>query len=386
MKTYNVAIVGCGPMGVENFFDDTIPYTYSFAGAVLKNTGTILTALVDKNEAKLKEVARKLTQRGYSGFSIYTSLDEAITKSKHNNNPIHIVCCAAGPSVNSAVIHEAKHNQEIQGVYCEKPLALSLDEADALAEIEQKSHLKIQVNYLRNHDSHHRAIINFIREGGIGKLLLVRTLYKRGIIGVFPHTSALLGILFDKPLSVSGIYSPLLNTTCLEDPNIDGIVTYFYAPENRAINVHVGATWSGKTENMTYIYEFEFTGTNGRISILENGFRLRYERMEPMRFLGHIQHAPYDTAKSPLELTKDIPFKQGMTEGLQRLIHAIETNTPASCSAANARDAEEIAHALAISASLEGKIVQFPMTDRIHAFTNSRTGINILKEEAGMKD
>lgn len=33
-KVCNVAIAGCGSMGVENLFDKSIPFVYSFAGAV----------------------------------------------------------------------------------------------------------------------------------------------------------------------------------------------------------------------------------------------------------------------------------------------------------------------------------------------------------------
>ena len=144
------------------------------------------------------------------------------------------------------------------------------------------------------------------------------------------------------------------------------------------------ATGRGEIENNTYLFELEFTGTKGRISILENGWRLRYEKMEPSRVFGSLgELMPYDSARIPLELKADAP-REFMIEGLQRLVDAIEKDTPTGCSAAMSRDAEEVAHALMISAQ-EKKTIGIPLQNRTHAFANARAGVKLLKEEAGKK-
>src|SRR3989344_4936373 len=339
MKTYNVAIVGCGSMGVENMFED-FPFTYSFAEAALRNPKTRFAVIIDADKYKLEAVNMRIrTERGISDFHTYTSLESAVKGEGTDGRMIDIVCCAAG----------------------------------------------LQINYLRNHDQHHRAVIDYIRNGGIGDLLTVRTLYKGGVLAVFPHTSALLSLLFDKAISVSGVYSPLLNTRCLEDPNIDGVVRYCFAPQNREINVSATATGRGEIENNTYLYEFEFTGTKGRISILENGLGTRYEVMEPSRVFGSLGLLmPYESRRIPLELKTDSP-REFMVDGLENLICAIENNGETACSARRARDAEEIAHALAISAAQNGMCVELPLKDRDHAFANAQAGVNLLKKEAGIK-
>ena len=63
-------------------------------------------------------------------------------------------------------------------------------------------------------------------------------------------------------------------------------------------------------------------------------------------------------------------------------IDAIEHDTPTNCNVALARDAEEVAHALAIAAQ-EGKTVSLPLADRTHAFANMKAGVKSLKEEVG---
>jgi predicted dehydrogenase len=371
MKKYRTAVIGCGSMGVLNMFEPS-PYTYSFAGAIQKS-GNALVALVDANETSAKTASEKL-----GGISFFTDYRAMLDMVKPD-----IVCCAAGADVNAAVINEATA-RGVKGVYCEKPLVLSLAEADKLAAIEQCSKTKIQVNYLRNYETFHRATLDFIRNGGIGNLQAVRTTYNGGVLAVFPHTTALLSKLFDGARSVSGVISPIENISTKDDPNIDGVIRYHFAPQKRDVSVQIIATGRGKEENNTYIYELEFIGSKARINILEDGFRVRYEEMRPARIapsLG-ITH-PYDTAYVPIALKNESP-REFMIEGMQRLIAAIENNTATDCNVSCARDAEEIAHALAISACKNGQSIALPLEDRTHAFADARAGNTLLKQQAGI--
>ncbi len=370
MREYRCVVIGCGPMGVTNI-EEPLPFTYSFAGAILKNPRTKLAAIADVDAAKAKWAKQLNT-------SFYTDFKQMIDEQEPD-----IVCCAAGPKVNyeAAELAAAKG---VMGFYCEKPLVLSLKEADELEGLEKKSGTKMQVNYLRNYDACHRSILNYVRNGGIGNLQAVRTTYCGGIMSVFPHTTALLSKLFDKAVSVSGIVSPISNLSTRSDPNVDGVIRYHFAPQNRDVSVQVLATGRGKEENNTYIYELEFTGSKARISIKENGWRIEYEEMLPSRvFQGYETH-PFRVDRIPPELKIDAP-REFVIEGLQSLICAIETGKETECSFRCARDAEEIAHALAISAAQEGKTVYLFLEDRTHAFESARAGINVLREQAGLK-
>lgn len=380
---FNVAIVGCGYMGVTHLFDTTFPFTYSYAGAIFKTPGTKLVALIDSDMEKLNAAKEKLLDGKYLTDCITsTSVEGAIAKLGRNRS-IDIICCTAGPCANSLIIHNVVR-WGVKGIYCEKPLALSLSEADALAQIEKESGIKIQVNYHRNFDVFHRSVIDYITAGGIGNLLIVRVLYKGGIIAVAPHAFAFLQLLFQQPYLVYGIDSPLLNTRCLEDPNVNGLIRYFF--EDRLIDVSVMATGRGDLEeNNTYIFEIEFTGTKGRISILENGARCRYEKMELSRFSpSHGDLMPYDSLRIPPELKSPDGPRESIVEGMHMLVDAINTNKPTNCSAATSRDAEEIAHALALSAELH-KPMSFPLEKRTHEFRDFRAGTASLREENKVK-
>lgn len=369
MKPYRAAVIGCGAMGVgtENVF----PFTYNFADAIRKNPQAELVGVMDTNEAAARTAGERLK---VPFFTESRALFEQAAPD--------IVCCAAGPQVNAGTAYEAAV-RGVKGVYCEKPLVLSLKEADELAMLEANSKTKFQVNYLRNYDTCHRAVMDYIRQGKLGNLQAVRTTYCGGVMSVFPHTTALLTLLFDKPVSVSGVLSPIANISTRVDPNIDGVIRYHFAPQNRDVSVQLLATGRGKDENNTYIYELEFTGSKGRISIKENGWRVEYEEMLQSRIFPQFEKHPYCVDRVPPELKADAP-REFMIEGIQQLIDAIEHDTPTACGFARSRDAEEIAHALAISAAKGGQTVALPLEERTHAFENARAGIAVLMEQAGI--
>ena len=78
-KQYAVAIVGCGAMGIELIFDKTLPFLYTFAGAIFKNPQTKLVALIDTDVHKARNIIKRLKEEGYpSDFDCYASLREAV--------------------------------------------------------------------------------------------------------------------------------------------------------------------------------------------------------------------------------------------------------------------------------------------------------------------
>lgn len=371
-KKYNSAIIGCGSMGVGNIDEKTIPFTYSFAGAVLGNPRAQLVALVDSDSEKATKYGERF---GVPCFSDWKLMLDKI-------NP-DIVCCAAGPKVNSDVIKDGVE-RGLKGIYCEKPLSLSLAGLDELSELEKRTNTKIQVNYLRNYDIFHNSVLDFVRQGGIGNLQLVRILYNGGVNAVFPHATALLGKLFNRAIEVSGVYSPIKNITTEHDPNIDGSILFRFEPQNRNVTAQLAATGRGKTENNTYYFEIELTGSEKRLSILHNGWTLRSEEIRDSHVFGGSARIrwPYETSYIPPLIRNDVP-REFMIYGLSSLIDAIENNTPTLCNINLSRNAEEISHALAISAENQGKIIKLPLEGdyRNHRFEESLAGVDLLRRQ-----
>ena len=385
-KVYNVAIVGAaGDMGSGNMFDERIPFVYSYAGAVLQNQRTKLVALIDTDSTKLSVLYGRLWALGHRGFRAYSTLADAIANEEEVYGTIDIVCSAVSPAVNAATIKTAvKHG--LRGVYVDKPLALNLAEADEIAQLEETSGIKLQVNYLRNFDPCHNAILDYIRRGDLGTLLTVRCLYKGGVIGVGPHSIALLNKLFGMPKWVSAVASPILNTRAPADPNVDATLRYHFAEQGHDINVSLVATGKGDFPNSTYLFGFEFIGTKGIIKIEENGWRVVFERMEESRIFGSLgETMPYRTDTVPLALKADAP-REFMLDGLADLVDALDNDRQPVCSAVPSCGAEEVAHALKLSADAAGASVALPLADRNHAFAGSVTGMQVLRTENAEKE
>ncbi len=387
-RNYKVAVIGCGAMGASNFLELRIPFAYSAVGATLKHPRAELVSLVDTDQEKLSAYSQRLKVPGYPDFR------EMIDRV----NP-DILWCAAGPVVNEAVIYEGAAAGGVRGIFVEKPLALSVRSLDRLAELELGTTTKIQVNYLRNYDAFHDDILRFVKEGGLGKLQIVRFLYNGGVKAVFPHATAfLMNGLFDKAVSVSGVHSPIENISTKHDPNIDGTIRFgfdcldkrFYIDEQgvytpRNVTASFNATGRGKDENNIYLYEIEFTGSEGRLTILHNGWDVRYEKMAPTELFNVGSRMPYDIHSMPVQLRSHMPMREPLVDGLTHLIESIEEDKPTRCNLRFTRDVEEISHALALSAEHNGQTYKLPLEgeDRNHAFKEALAGTDLQKKQAG---
>ena len=83
MEKYKCAVIGCGRMGVTNIDDKTLPFTYSFAGAILKNPKAELVALVDTDEQKVHSLGARFNVLSYTDF-----------RDMFDDIEPDIVCCA----------------------------------------------------------------------------------------------------------------------------------------------------------------------------------------------------------------------------------------------------------------------------------------------------
>ncbi|WP_273242152.1 Gfo/Idh/MocA family protein [Hyphomonas atlantica corrig.] len=158
MKTsYNIALIGTGYIG------KTHALAYQAVNSVFPDTPKLVKALVvDINEAAGRRFA---DQFGFQSFS--TDWKDAI-----NNPHIDIVSIATPNFLHKEMAIEAlragKH------VYCEKPLAVSIRDAEEMADaaITSKGLTLVGYNYLCNPILQHAA--QLIQSGKIGKPLFFR--------------------------------------------------------------------------------------------------------------------------------------------------------------------------------------------------------------------
>ncbi|MEM4890548.1 MAG: Gfo/Idh/MocA family oxidoreductase, partial [Nitrososphaerota archaeon] len=120
-------------------------------------------AVVDSNVEAARNLASLLGGAGY-----YESLTEAIRKVDFDavfittptftHHPLTVEAAEAG-----------KH------VFCEKPMALTLREADDMISVARRNNVKLQIGFMRRFDPEFRKAKSLIDEGAIGKPVLVKS-------------------------------------------------------------------------------------------------------------------------------------------------------------------------------------------------------------------
>jgi len=120
--------------------------------------------VVDQNIEAAKNLASAL-----GGVNYYETLTEAIRKKDFDavfiTTPTFTHCPLAVEAAEAG-----KH------IFCEKPIALNLEEADKMISTARKHNVKLQIGFMRRFDPEIRRAKQLVDEGAIGKPVLMKSL------------------------------------------------------------------------------------------------------------------------------------------------------------------------------------------------------------------
>lgn len=153
MKKLRVAIIACGMMGQQH------------TEAVRRIPGTEVVALADPNPAALAGVAEKLGIE--QTFTDYRQMIETVQPDAVHNctpNGMHY-------EINKYCIEHGVH------VYCEKPLAVTLEQAEELTALARTSGVLCAVNFNYRHNAVVQEMRQRVLSGEVGRLFLVTGQY-----------------------------------------------------------------------------------------------------------------------------------------------------------------------------------------------------------------
>ena len=152
MSPVGVCIIGAGRAGMVHAinFRDNVP-------------GASLVAIVRTTKEKAERTAADL---GIGLF--YTDFHQAL------ENPEIDAVCITSPTFTHAeiAIEAAKAGKHI---FCEKPMALNLEEVDAMIEAAERAGVKLQLGFMRRFDAAFLSAKKKIQEGLIGKPMIVKS-------------------------------------------------------------------------------------------------------------------------------------------------------------------------------------------------------------------
>jgi predicted dehydrogenase len=158
MTTFRAGLVGCGRIGTLWETDPPTPLTH--AGALAVCSRTELVAGASRGSEHLQRFGRQ-----WNIDALYLDYREMLEK-----EALDIVCIATHPGLHRPVV-EAAVAAGVKGIFCEKPLALSLEDGDAIVRACRNANVVLSVNHSRRWNPIFLEAKRMVDEGVIGDLL-----------------------------------------------------------------------------------------------------------------------------------------------------------------------------------------------------------------------
>ena len=331
--TYRAGIIGCGRIA-STIEDDVrkapgfglFPYTH--AGVYQRHPHTELVAAADINESALSAFGER-----WGVTALYTDYREMLEREQ-----LDIVSIAALSRLHHEMTLEvAKH--PVKGIFLEKPVAHSLDEADEMIAACRSAGIKVAVNHTRTFDPYYRAAKALIDNGEIGELRAVLSTWKEGFSFGGSHLFDLLRYMVGA--EADWVFCHLDEDRTLTDPGGDVYIVY---KNGVRAHVHMPKVSSAPAD-------VDFIGTEGRIHL--GTYEFQWWKVERI-------NERVVTSERPFPGRHD--GKSGMYTAVEELIDAIETGGETASNLEDGRTALEITVALLMSGQ-RGEVVKLPITD-----------------------
>ena len=329
---YRAAIIGCGRVG-GTFDDDPLrTRIWTHAGAYLAHPRTELVAAADRNPEVLAAFG--------SRWGVPTLYRDARDLLVHEAVDILSICTWSDSHLEIALLGA---ETGVKAIWCEKPIARSLAEADRM--LEGCRNLVLAVNHVRRWDTCYSRVKELLQQGAIGRVQGVICAYSGGISDMGTH-------LFDTLMYLVGaaevVWAHPSAAGLSPDPNLSGDIVF---PDDLLAHV-VG--WDSQAYE---IFEIDILGTDGRLRITNNGYRAE---------LWGVEGSPRYSGVRELEFRRVVhegDEGQRMVEVVSDIVHCIEHGGQTRCSGKDGRASLELAAAF-LKSHRSGRRVPLPLTGR----------------------
>ena len=297
---YSVCLIGCGRMGAT--IDDEVrdrpnsdlflPYSHA---AAIAACGRVEFAGVCDPIAEKAQTARER----YGARQSFTDHEAMIREVKPD-----IVCIATRPSPHAPVSIFAAE-QGVKGIYCEKPLCNSMTEADAMLQSLESNGVRFNYGTQRRYVALYRNLRAMADAGDIGEVQAVIA-HCGSSAAQWGHTHAADMLLY---LSGDGEVEFVQGAAEIDEAAWEGDTLKQDAPISMgyarfANGVHAYLVAAGG-------YEFEVSGTGGKLRTLTNGTGYSWRRLD--------EHGQLQDASGP-----QVPPESGTLRGLEDLVRAMD--------------------------------------------------------------
>ena len=302
MKKLKCAVIGCGRIGC-GFDDNQSNLIKTHAGSYFKNSQTNLVALCDIDKKKLEKYAKK-----YKISKTYTNTSELF-----KNEKLDCVSICTLVSTHLKIVEEAA-NSGVKGIFLEKPISDSINDAKKIIEICKRNKIKLQIDHQRRFHPLYPKIKKILEKGEIGKIQIVNVFYGAGIANTGSHMFDLLRMLFGEIKNISSEHAPKKSQNT-KDPNLDIKIKFLNSTICRVNSL----------DYTNYAkFDIEIYGMKGviKIDLIKN--EARFSKISKKSYVYKI-------------LEKEIIIKESICEtpiqrGLKDLVNSIKLNKKTSSS------------------------------------------------------
>ena len=334
--TYRVGIVGLGRVagGIQEEVAGyagrmLLPYSHTHAYAAVPQTRVCAVADVDpqKTASYLEQ-----WQPEFGAIAAYASYEEMLA-----SEDLDVVSvCTHAPL--HAPVTLAAAQAGVKAVFCEKAMATSLAEADAMIAACDGRNVKLVVNHTRRWDPFYETALALLEEGRIGSVRTVSAHFGGGLLHTGVHWLDAMLLFSQSPaVWVAGALAPGADTA--RDAGGTAVVGF----QNGVMGFIDGQ--SGP------VFEIDVIGTAGRL-------RLSNSDAEFFTF----DSATRTMVKRPFPLVA-YP-RSGMQGAVEEIVRCIERDRPSRADGRVGRAALELALAVYASHASNGARVPLPLADR----------------------
>lgn len=343
MSTYRAAVIGLGRMG--STFDDemkqggSIFLPYCHAPSYFESPQTDLVAGADPHDEQRQIFAERW---GLNEDQMFADYREMLAEVRPD---IVSVCTTAR---HRAQIVQDCARAGVRAIWAEKPIALTLAEADQMLAVCRETNTALAINCARRWNPFFAETRRMIEAGELGDILQVTGYAQCGLSHNGSHLIDTIRYLAGG--EVEWVFGEIESDEAAQgegDPQGNGYLAF-----DNGVRSFIRATPCGIAS-----WEFDVIGSKGRVRSLNNALEWDCsERIEDPASGRNL------LAKTPLAWPTRM---QGMGQTIiEDLVNAIETGDPPRCSGDDGLKALEIALALRESHRRGGHKVALPLTDR----------------------
>lgn len=340
-KVYRAGIIGLARMG--SWWDDQLQETTppevpsSHAGMYTACPRTELVAACDLDAEK-----RGTFSRRWGVGAVYADYREMLAQ--ESLDVVSVVTSWASVQGDIAT-HVAASG--VKGMYCEKPMATSVEQMSRIVDLCRDHQVAVVVPYIRRYNPRYATVRELVTSGEIGQLRAIHATAVAALLHAGTH-------YFDLMNYLSGDPEPAWGVGRLED-------TSHIKADNWSRQDPSGSGYFEFRNGLRYTFDgaaggpasFLLSGTAGRIWVLNEATDILLWRTR-----ATADRVVVETI-APAEQTQSL-----MYSGLEDLVHAMDTGEPTRCNAQQAARTLEMALAIHESQQHGNSRVDFPLQNR----------------------